>query len=124
MPRVDKTSPEYREKQKAWNQTYYQKNKGKFAKYRDKRRRELQTKIWEYKKAHPCACGETDPVVLTFDHNDSDLREYDVTAMANACFSWQHILTEIEKCTVRCFNCHMKLTAKQQHWYKWLEKQS
>ena len=44
--------------------------------------------------------------------------------MANACFSWEPIMTEIEKCTVRCFNCHMKLTAKQQNGYNWLEIQT
>src|ERR1700754_5361022 len=99
---MDTTTSDRKERQKAWNQAYYQKNKGKYADYRDRRRRMLQTKIWEYKKATPCPCGETDPVALSFDHNDPDLREYDVSAMANACFSWVHILTEIEKCTVRC----------------------
>jgi hypothetical protein len=121
---MEPNTSEHKERQKAWNKSYYQKNKEKYAGYRDKRRRMLQTKIYEYKKAHPCACGETDPVALSFDHDDPNLREYDVTAMANAGFSWAHIMTEVAKCTVRCFNCHMKLTAKQQNWYNWLEIQT
>jgi hypothetical protein len=65
--------------------------------------------LLEYFKAHPCSdCGETDPVVLEFDH----LRDkaFDV-AQALPYRNWAGILAEIEKCVVVCANCHRRRTA-------------
>jgi hypothetical protein len=62
-------------------------------------------------REHPCAdCGETDPLVLEFDH------------LADKCFNicqglpgrnWQSILDEIAKCDVVCANCHRRRTARR-----------
>jgi hypothetical protein len=65
--------------------------------------------LLEYFKTHPCShCGETDPVVLEFDH----LRDkaFDV-AQALPYRNWASILAEIEKCAVACANCHRRSTA-------------
>jgi hypothetical protein len=58
---------------------------------------------------HPCTlCGESDPVVLDFDHIRDKLR--DVTVVARyGCRS--DLLAEIEKCRVLCANCHRRHTA-------------
>jgi hypothetical protein len=31
---------------------------------------------------------------------------------------WESILQEIQKCTVRCANCHRRRTATQQRWWR------
>ncbi len=88
-----------------------------------KRRTELKRKLWDYKLVHPCIdCGETDPIVLTFDHKDKKKGAIAnlVHEMAHRKFAWEKILAEIQKCEVRCFNCHMRRTAKQLNRYKWL----
>ncbi|MEN3333535.1 MAG: hypothetical protein V7641_2900 [Blastocatellia bacterium] len=88
------------------------------------RRIALKRKLWDYKLAHPCVdCGETDPVVLTFDHKDKKEGAIAnlVHNMAHQKFAWDKILAEIEKCEVRCFNCHMRRTARQLNRYKWLD---
>ena len=58
---------------------------------------------------HPCSdCGETDPVVLEFDH----LR--DKTLNIGAALSrrnWNAILDEMAKCEVVCANCHRRRIA-------------
>lgn len=65
----------------------------------------------EYFKEHPCVdCGETDPVVLEFDHRGE--KSFEVT-QTFADRSWRSILDEIEKCEVRCANCHRRRTAVQ-----------
>ena len=67
---------------------------------------------WQYLNEHPCIdCGINNPIVLTFDHVNGEKRE-DVAKLINASLSWKTILTEIDKCVVRCFNCHMIKTAQ------------
>lgn len=60
-------------------------------------------------------CGNTNPVVLEFDHVRGNKR-YDISTMARSGFSWHRILQEIAKCEVRCANCHRIRTASQGGW--------
>jgi hypothetical protein len=74
------------------------------------RRAELRRQIVAYLREHPCVdCGETDIVVLEFDHVGA--KTMDVTTLANSGRSWRRVLEEIEACVVRCANCHRKRTA-------------
>jgi len=71
------------------------------------------SKAWEYLAAHPCVdCGETDPIVLQFDHVAEKRR--DISEMVRAGFSWPAIESEIARCQVRCGNCHRRKTAREQ----------
>ena len=63
-----------------------------------------------------CAdCGEKDPVVLEFDHVRD--KEKDVSLLLAGGYSLERILKEIDKCVIRCANCHRRKTAKDQNWY-------
>ena len=79
------------------------------------RRRETaanQRRLLEYLLEHPCVdCGETDHVVLEFDH----LRDkaYNVSRLLLG-YSWSRILEEIKKCEVVCCNCHRRRTFSRQ----------
>ena len=58
---------------------------------------------------NPCAdCGETDPVVLEFDHIGA--KTFNVGKGLHD-RNWQSVLDEIEKCEVVCANCHRRRTA-------------
>lgn len=74
--------------------------------------------ILSYLKKHPCAvCGETDPVVLEFDH----IRDSKSLCVSRACHRmWgiPRLRKEVEKCQVLCANCHKRKTAKEQGWYR------
>jgi hypothetical protein len=77
-----------------------------------------------YLRGHPCIdCGETDPVVLQFDHDDRTIKSCNVGDLLRSRVPWARILTEIEKCSVRCANDHQRRTAEQFGWYK-LDAQS
>jgi hypothetical protein len=81
-----------------------------------KTREQLQIWVVEYLMEHPCVdCGETDPVVLDFDHVRGDKVE-NVAHMVDKAYCKSTIETEIAKCEVRCSNCHRRRTAKLFGW--------
>lgn len=67
--------------------------------------------LLDYFKSHPCVdCGESDPVVLEFDH----LRDKKFgVASAIHYRTWKLVLDEIDKCEVVCANCHRRRTARR-----------
>lgn len=73
--------------------------------------------VYEYLLSHPCECGESDPVVLEFDHDDPSAKVFNISAKTGA-VSNKVLLQEMEKCTVRCANCHRRKTAADQGWYE------
>ena len=61
-------------------------------------------------ETHPCVdCGESDWVVLEFDHV-RDEKHLGIGAMISRGFKLQSIIDEMEKCEVRCANCHRRVT--------------
>lgn len=82
---------------------------------RRERRRQL---VYEYLLAHPCVdCGETDVVVLDLDHVMGK-KTSNVSAMVYDSTSMKKILAEIEKCEVRCGNCHRLATERRRVSYR------
>ena len=73
---------------------------------------ENRERIAQYLSQHPCAdCGESDLRVLDFDHLRDKLM--DVKEMMHNGWPWRRILEEIEKCQVRCANCHRRRTSER-----------
>lgn len=74
--------------------------------------------VYNYLTKNACIdCGEIDPEVLTFDHVRGD-KHGNVSNMVSRKVNLNLIKTEIEKCDVRCFNCHARKTARDFNWYK------
>ena len=72
--------------------------------------------MWDYLKKHPCVdCGEKNPIVLEFDHLRDKLIEVSRLVQYT---SINKVQSEIEKCEIRCANCHRRKTAIQFGWYK------
>ena len=69
--------------------------------------------MWDYLLNHSCIdCGEDDPIVLEFDHINPDDKSSSVAALISR-YSLNRLIAEIEKCEVRCANCHRRKTAAQ-----------
>ncbi|HVF27809.1 MAG TPA: hypothetical protein VM943_06200 [Pyrinomonadaceae bacterium] len=87
---------------------------------RDNFRREINIRLYDYLEKHPCVdCGESDPVVLEFDHVRGE-KSFNVSEMGWMVLTWDAMLKEIAKCDVRCANCHRRKTAGQRRTYKYL----
>jgi len=69
------------------------------------------TFLMAYFHDHPCVdCGETDPIVLEFDHLRD--KKFGIAAGIRS-RNWNDVLDEIAKCEVVCANCHRRRTAKR-----------
>ena len=90
----------------------HEREKGRLVRQVTERRAEVRQKIVEYLQEHPCVdCGETDIVVLEFDHVAEKLG--DIAAYAGGGRSWLRVKVEIDKCEVRCANCHRRKTLER-----------
>lgn len=77
--------------------------------------KKIRSWILTYLSSHPCVhCGETDPVVLEFDHLDPKTKDFGVSRAT----SIKKLENEVKKCQVLCANCHRRKTAKNNDWYK------
>lgn len=86
---------------------------------RKKTRHDLQTKMLSYLSGKSClVCGESDPIVLEFDHINPSEKSFGIAGGIRLGYSWEKIVSEIEKCRILCANCHKKQTASQFGWYK------
>lgn len=101
---------------KKYQADWYQKNKRESQERYKQRRADSQLFVYEYLCTHPCVgCGESNPLVLEFDHIKE--KKYAISRMISDGFNRKSIQREIEKCEVRCANCHRKKTAKDQNWF-------
>ena len=84
-------------------------------------RREKMRKLLDYLANHPCIdCGETDPIVLEFAHRDNSVKVEAVTQMVTNNCGWDKISNEIQKCDIRCANCHRRRTARERGYTRFL----
>lgn len=67
-------------------------------------------------------CGERDPIVLDFDHIDQKDKFKNISRMRGGHYSWESILKEINKCEIRCANCHRRKTYKQLNCFRKTKK--
>lgn len=121
----EKRSTICNECQRVYKNKWYHKhkhNKENFRLTRLKNKQKLKTQMLEFLIGKSCLdCGEKDIVTLDFDHKNPSEKVCNISTMLSNSFSWIKILKEIEKCEIRCSNCHRKKTAKQFGSYKLLK---
>ncbi len=94
---------------KQWYREHPEARRLRLDAYAKARRRENHHRVLEYLRSHPCVdCGESDPIVLDFDHRRDKVAN--VSSMLGR--AWSTIVAEIQKCDVRCANCHRRRTAQ------------
>jgi 5-methylcytosine-specific restriction endonuclease McrA len=110
-----------RECQRKQKTDWYDQHKEEMREAKNQRTRDMRDAarqyVFDYLSTHPCVeCGESDPMVLEFDH----LGEKDST-IAKMVVSGTSIATiqrEIDKCQVLCANCHRRKTTQERGWFR------
>lgn len=102
---------------------HYNTNKQYYLLKAKKRNKDLRDEVnlflYKYLSKNPCVdCGEPDITVLEFDHKGEIPKFKAVSHLIRARFSLNRIQEEINKCEVRCANCHRRKTAKDFKWFK------
>ena len=102
---------------------HYNKNRQYYLAKAQKRNNKLRLEILkflnEYLSKNPCVdCGERDITVLEFDHKGEIPKFKAVSTLVRDRSSLEEIQYEIDKCEVRCANCHRRKTAGEFGWFK------
>jgi transcription elongation factor Elf1 len=83
---------------------------------RQRRRAQAQRFVGKHLETHPCLdCGESDPVVLEFDHLRDKRASISALRYEASCRTLEK---EILKCEVVCANCHRRRTASRADWVR------
>ncbi len=103
-----------KEDQAACSKKFYEENKDKIKSNVKKRNAAQNIRnrayIKKIKMASGCIdCGESNYVVLDFDHVKGN-KIKNISAMVHQSYSIKTIQKEIDKCEVRCSNCHRVAT--------------
>jgi hypothetical protein len=73
--------------------------------------------VLEFLRTAPCIdCGVADPLVLQFDH--LHLKTKDIASLVRSGCNSQRLVDELNKCEVRCANCHRRRTACVRGWFR------
>jgi hypothetical protein len=101
----------HREAVAARLKSWYTRNTHRYTKYAKDARVRNREFLNEYKRNHPCIdCGENDIVVLDFDHRVGVKKLFTIGEKAGTTTSIEKLQAEIDKCDVRCANCHRRRT--------------
>ena len=100
---------------RAYGREHYVANKQRYIEQtrirNDRYLRERVAFLIEYFETHPCTdCGESDPLVLEFDHLRD--KKFDIASGIHY-HRWADVLEEIAKCEVVCGHCHKRRTARR-----------
>jgi hypothetical protein len=90
------------------------KNKEDLYKAQKRHRIKVRQNVLEFLSDKKCIdCSESDPIVLDFDHKNQKTKFKTIHQMLSGHYSWSSVLREIDKCEVRCANCHRRKTYTQ-----------
>lgn len=116
------SSPVERNYHMEWYERNREKRVAQVAARRKRKQAEARVFTINYLVIHPCIdCGETDIVVLEFDHVRG-VKKKGLAAMVSEGYALKSIQEEIDKCEVVCANCHRRRTARQGGYYRTMEQ--
>lgn len=101
---------------KYWDCKPVEEQRKKRQKAKEKAREKARKFVYSFLLKNPCIdCGESNPIVLDFDHLRD--KKFGIAAMIQGNYSVKKIFTEMQKCQVVCSNCHRIRTATRDgHW--------
>lgn len=113
MERLRECNKKYRVKYRTKRLAYQKTVNKRDWPLRKQMRKQISDYLWTYKSNHPCVdCDNSNPVVLEFDHVHGTKKFHMAKAIQ---YAFKTVFSEIEKCVIRCANCHRIRTYKLQH---------
>ena len=108
---------------RARGRLHYRSNRDYYLEKARRHRKVAVSRSWEFileylRENHCVDCGASDPRVLEFDHREGSCKRASISVLVTEGYSLDAIATEIEKCDVRCANCHTIRTREQAGWFR------
>ena len=103
---------------KTYDKAEHQRNKGYY--YKKNKETVVRNQLYVYQKLEQSACelcNDTNPMVLTFDHLRDKVME--VSEMCRNSYGLKTLQSEMDKCRILCYNCHMVHTNQENNSIKW-----
>ena len=109
---------------RAYQRAQYRANRATYKRpareYAERGKAAVRSWIWDYlERSGCCDCGIRDPRVLDFDHRERTAKDFHISQALNGSYTLARVQAEVQKCAVRCANCHRLRTAEQLGWYAW-----
>lgn len=107
---------------KEYTKEHYKRNKSVYVerakKFTSEQTQSNRHNLFLYLSDKRCVdCGNPDFRVFDFDHKEGTKKVNNISNMVFR-YNWNTILLEIEKCEIRCANCHRIKTGIQLGWFK------
>lgn len=104
-------------------QNHYKNNLDYYIKKALKRNSMIKSRSYKflgpYLLNHPCIdCGEKNILVLEFDHKDRKMKDGEISLIIQKGATLDKLIAEVEKCEIRCANCHRIKTAHENNSWK------
>jgi hypothetical protein len=120
--RASGVQPYCRPCQSIYQRDDYEKNllprKDKIYTTRQTRKVAIRKLLADFYAQNPCVdCGETDLLVLEFDHVTG--KEFGINHAIRDTIAIDRIIEELKKGEVRCANCHRRITAENSNSWRW-----
>lgn len=114
-PTISRDDPESR---RAYSRWHYRQNKPAYKRRAKQKDDQVRNAVRDYLVAflseNPCVdCGESDPIVLDFDHRDGELKSFNIGDARRSGYSLASVQSEVAKCDIRCANCHRRITYRR-----------
>jgi 5-methylcytosine-specific restriction endonuclease McrA len=107
-----------KEYQAKWYKDNRRKHMDRVNHVRNRNKERTRDFIYEHLSKNPCnICGESDILVLEFDHMRD--KKFNISEAIADNFSIETLKKEIDKCQVLCANCHRRKTAIEQNHYRY-----
>ena len=109
----------------AYHREHYEANRERYLAQAKRRKDAVRAsnyqQLIQFLSEHPCVdCGESDVLVLEFDHVAE--KSFPIAQALRDRF-WSDILVEIAKCDVVCANCHRRRTGQRGGWARFVASQ-
>lgn len=116
---ADGRQPRCRDCCKAWYVANSVQHKVAVAGRNKRHRRDVQRWLAVYLREHPCLdCDQDDIRCLDFDHRPGEVKVMEIGKLIRYSASLAKIQLEIQKCDVRCANCHRRRTAERAGYWR------
>ncbi len=100
----------------SYSREHYKSHRQKYLDKASKRNSRIRSEVRDWiqrflRSSHCIDCGETDPIVLDFDHRGN--KDFCISHHARRNVSLDRVKKEASKCDVRCANCHRRKHVKE-----------